>query len=109
MKLQNAILAVCQGEEFKDMANNTKKLFTYLESLDDRLEAALNALVEEPDGAKREALKSDARKVLGEYRNELQTPFFNDVDSNNGFASVSVTGTATTALAEVDAVLSKAA
>ncbi|WP_299154013.1 hypothetical protein [uncultured Tateyamaria sp.] len=109
MKLQNAILAVCQGEEFAGMANDTKALFSYLESLDDRLEAALEALVVEPDGARRETLKGDARKVLAEYQSELQTPFFQDVDANNGFANVSVTGTATTALAEVDAVLAKAA
>ncbi|WP_299287397.1 hypothetical protein [uncultured Tateyamaria sp.] len=109
MKLQNAILAVCQGEEFAGMANDTKALFSYLESLDDRLEAALEALVVEPDGARRETLKGDARKVLAEYQSELQTPFFKDVDANNGFTTVSVTGTATSALAEVDAVLAKAA
>ncbi|MEO0402591.1 MAG: hypothetical protein AAF214_09480 [Pseudomonadota bacterium] len=109
MKLENAILAACQGEEFAGMASDTKALFTYLETLDDRLEAALFALEAEPDGARRETLKGDARKVLGEYQTELQTPFFKDVDGNNGFASVSVTGTATTALAAVNDALSKAA
>lgn len=109
MKLENAILAVCQGEEFKGMANDTKALFTYLENLDDRLEGALEALVTAPDGDKRESLKTDARKVLGEYMSELDSPFFKDVDSNNGFASVNVRSTAANALAAVDSVLSKAA
>ena len=53
-------------------------------------------------GGKRERLKQAARQVLMEYQGELSAPFYQDVDSNNGFAQVNVTGAATKALAEVE-------
>lgn len=105
-KLQNAILAVCKGEDFAGVADDTKELFSYLDALDDKLENALEALVEAPDGAEREDKKKAARSVLGDFQAKLETPFFKDVDTNNGFVSVSVRGTAVNALSEVGAALS---
>ena len=108
-KLQDSILAVCQGEEFPTIANDTKALFTYLDALDTRLEDALEALVQEPDGDKREKLKDDARKVLSEFQSELDTPFFQTVDGNNGFKPVNVRGAAIASLGKVNEALSMAA
>ena len=108
-KLQDSILAVCQGEEFPTIANDTKALFTYLDALDTRLEDALEALVQEPDGDKREKLKDDARKVLSEFQSELDTPFFQTVDGNNGFKPVNVRGAAIASLGKVNEALSIAA
>lgn len=104
-KLQNAIIAQCKGEEYEGIADDTKELFEYLNTLDDRLEVALEALVQEPDGAKREDLKKSARGVLSDFQAELETPFFKDVDNNNGFTSISVRGTAVSALSAVNAAL----
>lgn len=104
-KLQNAILAQCKGEEFDGILDDTKALFEYLDGLDDRLENALEALVIEPDGAKREALKKTARGVLNDFQAELETPFFKDVDANNGFTPVNVRGTAVAALSDVNSAL----
>ncbi|KIC47753.1 hypothetical protein [Tateyamaria sp. ANG-S1] len=106
MKLQNAILSACQGEGFEGMANDTKLLFSHLEGLDDRLEAALDAVVQAPDEGKRAAMKTQARQIVRDYLAELKSPFFQDVDGNNGFAPVKVNATATRALEQVDAVLS---
>lgn len=108
-KLQAEILAVCQGDAFPTIAKDSKTLFTYLDVLDTRLEDALEALVQEPDGAQREKLKDAARKVLSEYQSELNTPFFQAVDSNNGFKPVNVRGAAIATLGEVSAALSAAA
>ncbi|EEB82854.1 hypothetical protein [Roseobacter sp. GAI101] len=109
IKLQDSILAVCQGEEFPTIATDTKTLFTYLDTLDSRLEDALEALVQEPDGQKRELLKENARKVLSEFQSELDTPFFQTVDGKNGFKPVNVRGAAITSLGKVDEALRTAA
>ena len=108
-KLQNEILAVCQGDEFPTIANDSKTLFTYLDTLDNRLEDALEALVQEPDGQQREKLKDNARKVLSEYQSELNTPFFQAVDGKNGFKPVNVRGAAVDTLKKVSDALSAAA
>lgn len=102
MKLENAILSQLQGEAFAGIAQDTKALFGFIEGIDARLEQTLDDLTTEPDGGKRERLKQAARQVLMEYQGELSAPFFQDVDSNNGFAQVNVTGAATKALAEVE-------
>lgn len=100
-KLQGEILAVCSGDEFPTIANDSNALFSYLETLDSRLEDALEALVQEPDGTQREKLKAAARKVLDEYRGELDTPFFQAVDGKNGFKPVNVRGAALASLGKV--------
>lgn len=106
-KLQDAILSVCQGDEFPTIQADAQTLFDYLERLDNRLEDALEALVQEPDGAVREQMKADVRKVLNEYQSELDTPFFQAVDGNNGFKPVNVRGAAIASLANVNAALSE--
>lgn len=108
-KLQAEILKVCDGDEFPSIANDSKTLFTYLEALDSRLEDALEALVQEPDGTKREALKANASKILDEYLSELDTPFFKQVDSGNGFKTVNVRGAAIDTLKLVEGALKAAA
>lgn len=108
-KLQAEILKVCEGDEFPTIANDSKTLFTYLDALDSRLEDALEALVQEPDGTKREALKANASKILAEYLSELDTPFFKQVDSGNGFKAVNVRGAAIDTLKLVDGALKAAA
>ncbi len=104
-KLRNAIIAECQGEEYGGIADDTHELFEYLDALDDKLENALEALVQEPDGKKREDLKKKARSILSDFQAELETPFFKDVDGNNGFTTVSVRGTAIPALSAVNSAL----
>ncbi len=108
-KLQGEILAVCQGDDFPDISSESQALFSYLDVLDNRLEDALEALVQAPDGEQREKLKDNARKVLSEYQKELDTPFFQAVDSNNGFKPVNVRGAAVASLGKVNEALSAAA
>jgi hypothetical protein len=109
-KLQNEIVKICDAEEFPTMADDSKELFSYLDKLDHRLEDALEALVQEPDGTKRESLKGNARKVLGEFQSELDTnPFFQAVDGGNGFKPVNVRGAAIASLGKVSDALSAAA
>ncbi|MEO0766653.1 MAG: hypothetical protein AAFY75_11605 [Pseudomonadota bacterium] len=108
-KLQDAIVAACDAAEFPNISNDAKRLFTYLERLDGRLEDALEALVQEPDGDKREKLKADAARILAEYQAELNTDFFQAVDGNNGFKPVKVRSAAIASLGKVRSALSDAA
>ena len=108
-KLKRAIMDTCEQDDFPDMSRETDRLFDYLNKLDERLENALEALVEEPDGAKREKLKADAAKLLVEYQGELNTPFFKAVDDGNGFVSVKVRSSAVQSLGKVRSALSAAA
>jgi hypothetical protein len=105
-RLQAAMNAALAGVEGMELAiSETGKLFDYIESLDIRLIGALDSLVVEPDGPGRERLKDSARSIIADYSAELDSPFFVDVDANNGFASVKVRGPAITVLKQVSAAL----
>ena len=104
-KLQKAILEVCQGEQFKGMDSTTGMLFSYLEALDGRLERALDAILNEADAEARKGLSSQAQGIVNEFKSELNEPFFQDVDGNNGFTDVKVTSTAAAALDQVETAL----
>ncbi len=106
-KLKSAIdKSIGSIEGMEDVAKETGSLFKHLDNLDDRLEDALEALVEEPDGEARERKKNDVRSIISDYEAELDSDFFKDVDANNGFVSVSVRSTAVSALKSVSAALS---
>lgn len=108
IKLQNAILATCQGEQFEGMAAETRTLFAHLKVLDNKLEAALDAVIGEADTDRRESLKAAARTVVGDLQSELGQGFFADV-GNNGFVEVQLRDKAVSALARVDEVLQRPA
>ena len=108
-KLQDAIVSTCDDVEFPDIATASRQLFGYIENLDGRLEDALEALVQEPDGAKREKLKVAAAQLLVEFQKELDSPFFQVVDDGNGFRAVNVRGAAMESLGKVRAALTEAA
>ncbi|WP_299733505.1 hypothetical protein [uncultured Tateyamaria sp.] len=108
-KLQDAIVSACDEEEFPDIANASDHLFSYIKNLDGRLENALEALVQEPDGEKREKLKADAAGLLAEFQTELDNPFFQIVDDGNGFKAVNIRAAAMESLGKVRAALTEAA
>lgn len=104
--LQDAIVKACDAAgDLKEVSDSVGDLLEHLLGLDDRLESKLDEIVNSESGAKREALKKEARTLLSEYSGELAKPFFADVDSNNGFTNVAVTSTAREALAEISKVL----
>lgn len=106
-KLQNAIVTACDGDdELQAVADGVSELTEYLVRLDERLEDKLDQIVNSEPGPTRDNLKREARQLLSEYETELSNEFFEVVDSENGFANVSVASTAKTALAEISRVLS---
>ncbi|MGV8986824.1 MAG: hypothetical protein ACOH2H_11125 [Cypionkella sp.] len=79
-------------------------LIKYIDKLDARLEAKLDAIVNAPaDG--RDKLKTEARGLIAEYQSVLEGDFFKDVDASNGFISVAVTSTAQAMLDDISSVL----
>ncbi|MEP5630798.1 MAG: hypothetical protein ABJP79_02830 [Tateyamaria sp.] len=108
-KLQVEIVTVCQGDDFPNIANESKALISYLDAFDSRLERALEALAQETDAARRGKLSEAARSLIGTYQSELDTPFFQAVDAKNGFKPVNVRAAAITSLNKVQEALSAAA
>ncbi len=100
--LVEAIKAACAGDEdLKEIADNASDLHKHLETLDDRLDDALNAVINAPAGPPRDSAKQDAVKAIATLQAALSQPFFQDVDSNNGFKPVKVTETAMKSLSAI--------
>ncbi|MEM6547915.1 MAG: hypothetical protein AAF713_09245 [Pseudomonadota bacterium] len=97
-KLQTAIIQRCGAVGLGDVAAETNALFTHLSTIDERLEVTLDALMADPAGTGRDGLEAQAKRIVNDYLSALETPFFKDVDDNNGFIAISVRGAAMKAL-----------
>ena len=106
-KLTSSIIdAVKDDEELhKEVAGSVGLLTKNLEKLDSRLEDKLDQIVNEKAGQKRDDFKVEAKKLIGEYRKELATDFFQEVDDNSGFGNVAIMATAQNALGAIENVL----
>ena len=105
-KLKGAILNVCEGEEdMEDVVKGVDKIFDHLNTFDDKLERALDAIANVEDGPQREKLKTAAGGLIKQYQGYLDTDFFKDVDANNGFTNVSIRATAVKSLGEIQSTL----
>lgn len=103
--LKDAIEKQTAGMEgLEDVPAKTGVLFDYLKDIDSKLEDTLEAMVETPDGEKRESLKKQARGIIGDYRGVLDSGFFQAVD-NNGFANTNIRATALASLKDVSSAL----
>lgn len=105
-RLKSAIDAALRGADMGDAVSETDKLFGYLDVLDARLENKLEEITVAPAGPARDKLKAEARTIIAEYRTNLDSDFFKDVDGNNGFVPVSVRGAAISSLSSVASALS---
>lgn len=104
--LVGAITAACAGdEELADIATEAPALLKNLEVFDEELETILDDITQTAEGPDRDKLKSAAVRKISQYQNALQSGFFADVDSNNGFTNVSVTSAATASLGQISKVL----
>ncbi len=105
--VEQKIVAICSSDPtLSHIVAETPKLFDNLINFDERLDNALNAVINAPPGQERDDRKGEARSVIGDYQTELENPFFKDIDGNNGFANVAVTATAQAALGAIVRVLS---
>ena len=105
--LKNAVDRVASGVEgMEKIGSASGVLFDYLGDIDSGLEVTLERLVETPDGPAREALKSDARDIIADYHDLLETDFFKNVD-NNGFVQTDIRSAALASLKDVSAALGR--
>ena len=108
-KLGKAIVKDCKGDDFEGIDKAVNDLQAYLDPIDERLDDALDALIQESDPGRRAALRQNCIGAISAYRAELNTGIFNEIDDGNGFTSVKIKRTAISALAAVEKELEKEA
>ncbi|MEM1431407.1 MAG: hypothetical protein AAGG09_18280 [Pseudomonadota bacterium] len=105
-KLEDSIKSMVSSDpELSAIGDNVGLLSDRLKPFDTRLEDILDAITNEADGEARERLKQEAIAKINEYKTELSSEFFQDVDSNNGFMGVSVRTAANNSLDSIAKVL----
>ena len=101
-RVADAIVKACTGDDFTGMQEAVKGLYTYLDPLDEKLNDALDDLINDEDASSRETKKKTCLSVIESYQQVLSTGFFNDIDNKNGFVSgVKVQQTAVSALDKI--------
>lgn len=106
-KLKASILDAVKDDKdlSKQVSGNMGELTKQLSGFDDRLEDKLDQIVNEKDIPKRNGFKGDAQKLLAEYQTALEDEFFQEVDKDSGFGTVSIAATAQAALKSIETVL----
>ncbi|KIN65060.1 hypothetical protein Z946_3958 [Sulfitobacter noctilucicola] len=99
--LADAIIGDLKGGDVDGIDGAVEELYSYLDPITDRLETALNKLMEATEPEAIETLKQASIKLIGELQQELEQGIFADIDDNNGFTNVSVQKKAMTALGAV--------
>ena len=101
-QLITAIKDACgDSEELKPVVSKADGLNKQLDGLNTVLDDALDAVINAPVGPQRVSAMQTALKVVGDLQAKLKEPFFQDVDSKNGFTSVKVTETASKSLGAI--------
>lgn len=105
-KLESAIKKECAADpELAPIIAELPDVMAKLNVFDGELDKRIADLIGVPEGSSKDSLKAQARATVQEYETALLDPFFVDVDGNNGFTSVAVTGTAKQALKAISKVL----
>ncbi|MEM6739231.1 MAG: hypothetical protein AAF646_03885 [Pseudomonadota bacterium] len=101
-KLETAIAnAVKEDPDLADIAGKVGALSTRLNVFDEDLEDILDKVTNAEDEAERAKLKETALAKIKAYQTALDEDFFKAVDSDNGFANVSVASAANASLASI--------
>lgn len=98
-RLEASILDVCKDEpDFAEIAAGTKNLYTVLEYLDERLMDKLDEALNAATPADRQARHDEAREIVEEYVDFVESEdLMRDID-DNGFVGVAIASTLTTSL-----------
>ncbi|TNJ48376.1 hypothetical protein [Phaeobacter sp. B1627] len=86
-RLGKEIVSACDGEDFEGIENAVGDLQGYLDPIDEKLEDALDDLIQEADPVKRGPLRRKCHAVIGDYVAELNSGIFTIIDDGNGFVS----------------------
>ncbi|MEO1555621.1 MAG: hypothetical protein AAFS01_04270 [Pseudomonadota bacterium] len=98
----------CDPAAFKnyDSKKVENDLIGYIAPIDSKLESALDLLIGTSEPPRRAVIKTKCAQLAAEYRAVLRAPFFEQIDTKNGFMNLSVRASAVDALDKVDAALS---
>jgi len=105
-KLKTAIVKECEAlDDMDEVVQEVDSIFDHLSDFDDKLERALDAIASVEDGPNREKLKTAAGGLIQRYQAALESDFFKDVDTNNGFVNVTIRSKAIASLGEIQSTL----
>ena len=98
-KLEASILAICKDEpDVAQIAAGTRNLYTVLDFLDERLIDKLDEALNAADPATRKQRNDEAREIVEEYVDFVESEdLMQDID-DNGFTSVEIKSTLTASL-----------
>lgn len=83
-----------EPEDVAHINETVGTIHTYLERFDGRLENALLAVIDAPDDTTRTQNIVACRIILDDFSKHLEDPFFQVIDSDNGYANVAIASTA---------------
>ena len=105
-KLQKSIVSTCgKDPDLAPIAKEAANLMKYLDVFDGELDDRLGDLIGTSEGSTMNALKAQARATIQEYETALNTRFFAELDTKNGFEKIAVTSTAKQALTAISKVV----
>lgn len=83
-----------EPEDVAHINETVGTIHSYLERFDGRLEEALLEVIDAPDDAARVQKIAACRVVLNDFSKHLEDPFFQVIDTDNGYANVAIAATA---------------
>ncbi|NIZ59791.1 hypothetical protein DL239_02245 [Sedimentitalea sp. CY04] len=95
-----------EPEDLKDLQAKIADIQTYLDPFDGRLEIALTDAVDAPDVEQQAQKLEKCRGILNDFSNHLKDPFFDAVDTENGYVDVAISSTARTSISAIQKILS---
>lgn len=93
-------------EDLQDLQAKVAVVQSYLDPFDGRLETALTDAVDAPDAKQQAQHLEKCRLILNEFQTHLKDPFFEAVDTDNGYIDVAIASTAKTSIAAIQKILS---
>ena len=95
-----------EPEDLKDLQAKIADIQTYLDPFDGRLEIALTDAVDAPDVEQQAQNLEKCRGILNDFSKHLKDPFFDAVDTENGYVDVAISSTARTSISAIQKILS---
>ncbi len=92
-------------EDLQDLKDKVAVVQSYLDPFDGRLEAALTDAVDAPDAEQQAQNLEKCRTILNEFSTHLKDPFFEAVDTDNGYVDVAIASTAKASISAIQKIL----
>jgi len=95
-----------EPDDLKDLQAKIADIQSYLDPFDGRLEIALTDAVDAPNAEQQAQNLEKCREILSGFSKHLTDPFFDAVDTENGYLDVAIASTAKTSISAIQKILS---